>query len=196
MGKVRYLSGQRRVEGRSPRCSGPEILILYRSLTATTKLPSDLSTFSAANEYEKTDVEEKNMERIQISDVAQIYELWNAFAAAANDGDLGGWISLWIDDGIQMPPGAPRRVGKEQIRQEMKPLFDSFDTSKMTIHTEEVRIIGYRAYSHGTYEFEMTPKEGGDTMEVAGKFLTILEKQADSSWKLAIDCFNYDAPPA
>ena len=66
----------------------------------------------------------------------------------------------------------------------------------MSIHPEEVRILGDRAYSHGTYDFEMTPKEGGDTSVVAGNFLTILAKQADGSWKIAIDCFNYDAPPA
>ena len=49
-------------------------------------------------------------------DVALVYELWNEYAAAANDGDMARWISLWIDDGIQMPPDVPRRVGKEEIR--------------------------------------------------------------------------------
>jgi ketosteroid isomerase-like protein len=53
-----------------------------------------------------------------------------------------------------------------------------------------------RAYSHGTYAFTMTSRrEGGDTLEISGKFLTILEKQVDGSWKIAIDRFNYDASP-
>ena len=133
------------------------------------------------------------LERVQVADVAQVYELWNEYAAAANDGDMERWISLWSDDGIQMPPGAPRRVGREEIRREMQPLFDLFDT-KMIIHTEEVRILGDRAYSHGTYEFEMAPKEGGETKSCSGKFLDILEKQVDGSWKIAIDCHNYNAP--
>ena len=134
------------------------------------------------------------IERVQVADVAQVYELWNEYAAAANDGDMERWISLWIDDGIQMPPGAPRRVGKAEIRREMQPLFDLFNTSKMIIHTEEVRILGDRAYSHGTYEFEITPKEGGKTKSCSGKFLDILEKQVDGSWKIAIDCHNCNAP--
>ena len=134
------------------------------------------------------------MERFQVSDVAQIYELWNEYAAAATDGDMERWISLWTDDGIQMPPGAPRRVGKKRIQSEMQPVFDFYDTSEMSIHIEEVRILGDRAYSHGTYEFIVTPKEGGETTSYSGTFLNILEKQVDGSWKFAIDCHNYDAP--
>jgi uncharacterized protein (TIGR02246 family) len=126
--------------------------------------------------------------------VAQVYKLWNEFAAAANDGDLARWIFLWSEDGIQMGPGAPRRVGKEQIRQEMQRLFDEFTTTNMVIHTEEIRILGDRAYSHGTLEYEITPKEGGETRSYSGKCLNILEKQVDGSWKIAIDCHNYDTP--
>ena len=134
------------------------------------------------------------MERIKNIDVALVYELWNEYAAAANTGDMKRWISLWIDDAVQMPPGAPRRVGKEQIRRGMQPLFDHFDTSRMSIHTEEVRILGNQAYSHGTYTFEITPKEGGETKSYSGKFLDILVKQADGTWKIAIDCHNYNMP--
>jgi ketosteroid isomerase-like protein len=40
----------------------------------------------------------------------------------------------------------------------------------------------------------MTPKEGGETTSYSGKFLDILVKQADGSWKIAIDCHNYNEP--
>jgi hypothetical protein len=30
---------------------------------------------------------------------------------------------------------------------------------KIIIHTEEELVLGDRAYSHGTYEFEMTPQQ-------------------------------------
>jgi uncharacterized protein (TIGR02246 family) len=134
------------------------------------------------------------LERTKNIDVGLVYDLWNDFAAAANAGDPERWISLWTDDAVQMPPGAPRRVGKEQIRRGMQPLFDRFKTNHMSVHTEEVRIPGDWAYTHGTYEFEITPKEGGATKSYSGKFLSILDKQVDGSWKIAIDCHNYDAP--
>lgn len=131
-------------------------------------------------------------ERAKTIDVALVYELWNEIAAAANEGDTARWISLWIDDGIQMPPGAPRRVGKANIQKEMQPLFDLFDITNLSIDAEEVRILGDWAYTHGAYEFEMTPKDGGKTKSFSGKFLDILEKQVDGSWKIAIDCHNYN----
>jgi len=134
------------------------------------------------------------MERRMVTDVAKIYGVWNEYAAAANDGDLERWMALWIDDGIQMAPDVPRRVGTDEIREGMQPVFDLFDMSNMVIDTEEVRILGDRAYSHGTYVFEMGPKEGGETKSYSGKFLDILEKQVDGSWKIAIDCHNYNMP--
>ena len=42
---------------------------------------------------------------------------------------------------------------------------------------------------------EVMPKEGGDSIKVNGEYSTILQRQIDGSWKIAIDCFNYDAPP-
>jgi uncharacterized protein (TIGR02246 family) len=133
------------------------------------------------------------LERIQVTDVAQVYELCNEVAAAANEGDLARWISLWTDGGIEMPPGAPRRVGKEQIRREMQLLFERFDISNMTVQPEEVRILGNWAYAHGTYGFEAAPRKTGKIKRYSGKFLAILAKQVDGAWKIAIDCHNCDA---
>ena len=132
------------------------------------------------------------MGRTKNIDVALVYELWNEYAAAANAGDLERWISLWIDDGIQMAPDAPIRIRKKQIREAMRAAFDLFDAHNMTIHMEEVRVLGDWAYSFGAFTFEMTPKGGGKATNCGGKFLDILVKQADGSWKIAIDCHNYN----
>jgi uncharacterized protein (TIGR02246 family) len=137
---------------------------------------------------------EKMMERTKNIDVSQVYKLWEQYANTCNKGDFESWMTLWIEDGIQMAPDAPPRIGKEQIRTAMQPSFDLFDMRKMVIHTAEIRILGDTAYSHGTYTFEMTPKAGGETMQLSGKFLDILAKQANGSWKIAIDCHNYNEP--
>ena len=133
-------------------------------------------------------------ERVLVTDVAKVYQLWNEVAAAMNAGDMERWLALWVDDGMQMPPDAPRRVGKAEIRRGMRSQFDLFDTTKMVVHMEEVRILGEWAYSHGSYEFELVPKGGGETKHYSGNFLDILEKQVDDSWKIAIDCHNYAMP--
>lgn len=128
-------------------------------------------------------------------DVALIYQLWNAYAAAFNVGELERWLALWTDDGIQMPPGAPLRTGKEQIRQEMRPVFELSNEHKMCIHTEEVKVLGDFAFSHGAYEIEMALSALEEPTNLFGKFLTILVKQVDGSWKIAIECFNEDTSP-
>lgn len=133
------------------------------------------------------------LERSRVSDIARINDLWNAYVVAVNAGDLVSWISLWINEGIHMPPAAPRRVGKKQIRAEMQTLFDVFN-KQMALNLEEVRVEGNMAYSHGTYDFVMTPKSGGEIKQGRGKFLTILHRQINGSWKIAVDCFNYDVP--
>jgi uncharacterized protein (TIGR02246 family) len=130
------------------------------------------------------------LERIQAADVAHIYRLWTEVAAAVNAGDLEHWLSLWSERGIQMLPGAPRRVGKAEIRAGMQPLFNQVGACRMVIQAEEVRILGDRAYAHGTYEFERAPQGGAGANRCVGQFLDILERQLDGSWKIAIDCHN------
>lgn len=134
-------------------------------------------------------------ERAQIADVAQVYELWNEYAAACQAGDLDRWMALWCEDGIQMAPGGPPRASKSQIRAAVHPSFADFIMSNMVINTEEVRILGDRGYSHGTYVFEKTSLKGGESISITGHFLSILAKQSDGSWKLVIDCRNYQEPP-
>jgi uncharacterized protein (TIGR02246 family) len=129
-----------------------------------------------------------------VSDVAKVHQLWDEYIDCMHSGDFERWMSLWVEDGIQMPPDVPRRMGVEQIRAGMQPGFELFTMRNTIINTEEVRVLGDRAYSHGTYTYEMTPKEGGETRFISGKFLDILEKQVDGFWKIAIDCHNYNQP--
>ena len=133
-------------------------------------------------------------EMVKYVDVASIYRLLDAYATALNDGDLDRWMALWINEGVLMAPDSPPRVGKEQIWEAIQPLFDGFITSSMVIHTEKVQILGDQSYAYGTYTFERIPKEGGVRMSYSGKFLDILAKQADCSWKFAIDCHNFNEP--
>jgi uncharacterized protein (TIGR02246 family) len=132
------------------------------------------------------------LERVEVAEVAQVYQLWNEYAAAANAGDLERWLALWADDAIQMPPGVPCLVGKAEIRSAMQSMFDQFDTSKMVIQAEEIRVLPGQAYAHGTFEFQRSARNRKEATRYCGKFLDILEKQIDGSWKIAIDCHNYD----
>ena len=130
-------------------------------------------------------------------DITAIKEIGNQYAVACNTGDFDLWISLWADDGVQMPPGTPARIGKEQIREGMKPAFDQMNLD-ITIHSiDDVKVYGDLGLSRGTYTLKMTPKAGGETIIAMpdGKALTLYERQSDGSWKIKYDIFNSNAPP-
>ena len=131
------------------------------------------------------------------ADITAIKEVLNQYAVTANAGDWDGWISLWADDGVQMPPGDPARIGKEQIRAGMKPEFDQLDIDIVIRSIEDARIYGDLGFTRCIYTLKATPKAGGETIDVMpeGKALTLYERQPDGSWKIVYDCFNSSTAP-
>jgi len=106
-------------------------------------------------------------------------------------------MSLWADDGIQMPPDTPARNGKEQIREGMKPVFDDMKLDIAIKSIEDVEVHGDLGLTRCKYTLKLTPKAGGETINAMpdGKALTLFRKQPDGSWKVAYDCFNSNVPP-
>ena len=129
-------------------------------------------------------------------DITAINEVLNKYAVGCNTGDFDLWISLWADDGVQLPPDTPVRIGKEQIGEAMKPAFDQMNVD-ITIHIEEAKVYGDLGLTRCTYTLKMTPKAGGETINAMpdGKALTLYERQSDGSWKIKYDIFNSNTPP-
>jgi len=130
------------------------------------------------------------------SDIAAVKDMLNQYAKGCNTGDFDFWMSLWADDGVQMPPDAPARIGKEQIRENMKPVFDQFNL-KAVIDIAEGKVYGDFGLTRCTYTLDLTPKAGGETIHAMsdGKALTLYERQSDGSWKIVYDCFNSNVAP-
>lgn len=131
------------------------------------------------------------------TDIAAIREVLNQYAVGVSTGDFDHWVSLWADDGRQMPPDAPACVGKEQIRDEMKPVFDEMSMELAILSIEDAKIYGDFGLTRCKYTLKMSPKAGGETINAMpeGKALTLYERQSDGSWKIAFDCFNSSVAP-
>lgn len=157
---------------------------LHRQLSGFSLVLILCLTFGCGQQADVIDVE---------ADSAAMVDVLNKYAQTVTSGDLEGWIALWTDDGVKMAPGAPAIVGKANIRENTIGSFDSF-TSVLTASNEEVKVAGDWGFMRGTYTLSMTPKAGGDSIEDVGKYLSILQRQADGSWKLARDCFNSNGP--
>ena len=137
-------------------------------------------------EYETTGFEE---------DMDAVMEaIWSEYTASIGEGDIERWVEVWVEDGIQLPPGEAAVVGKDNILARNSAVFEPFDVS-MSITNEEVIAEGNWAYARGVYEATLTPKAGGEDIQVDGKYVTILQKQPDGTWKIYRDIFNSNVPP-
>ena len=131
------------------------------------------------------------------TDIAAIRAVLSQYAMSICDGDLDLWISLWADNGTQMPPDAPACIGRVQILEEMKPAFDEMSMELIILSIEDAKIYGGFGLTRCRYTLKMTPKAGGETINAMpeGKALTLYERQSDGSWKIAFDCFSSNIAP-
>ena len=131
------------------------------------------------------------------SDEEAIREILHQYEVTLNNGDFDSWISLWTDNGVQLPPNTPLRTGKEKITEKSKPTFEKMNFDIKITSIEEVRVFDNMGLTTCLYHLILTPKDGGEKIvgEPDGKALTIYEKQSDGTWKILYDCFNSNVPP-
>lgn len=103
------------------------------------------------------------------------------------------FVSFLADDAIFMPSGAPLARGAD-IRASWEELLSlpgfGLEWRPASAHVAQAGDLGYTV---GTYELTVRPE--GAAVVTVGKYVTLWKKQADGSWKVAVDCFNADSPP-
>lgn len=132
----------------------------------------------------------------EADDMAAISTVWVQYRKSLNSGDMDAMISLWMDDSIQLAPGSLPVYGRENIRIMAEVPLDDYIRNVAVIEEKETQIMGDWAYSWGMYKGSLTPKGGGETYFVDGKFFTMLKRQSDGSWKIYRDIFNSNVPPS
>ena len=130
------------------------------------------------------------------ADIAAIEEFMNVYALAMTTGDLDLWMSLYTEDTVKMMPDQPAVFGKEALRASMQPLFDAFTFEEMVIFDVAIQLAGDYAFTCCNFTATMTPKAGGEPSYMDAKDMSIMQRQADGSWKLFWDCWNSNVPPA
>lgn len=131
-----------------------------------------------------------------VEDESRIKQLLDEYGRRWSAGDFEHWLELWTEDGVQMPDGKPTNFGIEAIRADNAPALDQFAFDLTTNPDYVVEVFGDTGYVYGTYQFTATPKGEGEAFEFSGKYLVIVKKQTDGSWKIAIDCYNSNNPHA
>jgi uncharacterized protein (TIGR02246 family) len=130
------------------------------------------------------------------ADVAAIKNSMEKWEKATMAADVDGIMSLFTDTIIYMPPNVPALTGEQSVRDFSQEAHakNSIDEAEFT--SMEVKVIGDWAFDRGTYSEKITPKAGGESMQALGKYIAILEKQADGSWKYTHVIWNSDTPPS
>lgn len=129
-------------------------------------------------------------------DTAKIRELGEARMTAIETGNVDGYLDAYADDAVWMPPAAEEIMGKAAARQIMQGALDEITIDEETTVDEQVVLSPDWVLDRGTYALTRTPKDGGESEEAVGTFLTIWHRQDDGSWKIAYDIWNSDRPMA
>jgi uncharacterized protein (TIGR02246 family) len=135
-----------------------------------------------------------SQEQQRVSAASAAEAIWKEYSESLNSGDLERWLDLWTEDGIQMPPDEPPVVGIDSIEARNGAMLDKF-TVDIGITNQELETAGDWAYSRGTYKARLMPKNGGRPISIDGKYMTILARQPDGTWRIHRDIFNSNAAP-
>ncbi|HEY3128123.1 MAG TPA: DUF4440 domain-containing protein [Acidobacteriota bacterium] len=127
------------------------------------------------------------------TDEDAIKKILKEYAAGYNSGDVAQVMSLWTEDGIVLATQEPAIVGKKAITAWKKRYFDQF-TYRLECTSEEIGIGKDWAFNRGTYTSTATPKSGGRPVQDRGKFIQILRRESNGSWKIARDMGATDLP--
>ncbi len=122
-------------------------------------------------------------------DIAAIEAMSKARAVAFNEGNAANIAIHFTDDALLMAPGQPASQGKEAVQAYYQSIFDQYETS-LNSYYDEVKVEGDLAYGRGFAEVILKPKAGGESVTSTAKYLNILQRQADGSWKTTHDIWN------
>ena len=116
------------------------------------------------------------------ADIEAIKSLIDETSRAWNEGDYEGFVALFDEEIVILPPNKPTVSGIETIKSLYKTFFDSLELS-VTITTEEIHVFGDFAFSRDGWKGSNNPKDGSEPIVFDNKAMYIYKKQSDGSWK-------------
>ena len=135
---------------------------------------------------------------VDVSEVRQAIERLDAqWEDAANRGDAAAVASLYAEDGRFMVPNADIVEGRANIQAAVQGLVD-MKLRNVDLTTVDVGASGDLAYEVGRYSLEVQPPGAPQHVTDKGKYVLVLKRQTDGTWKIVADIFNTNqpAPPA
>ncbi len=118
-------------------------------------------------------------------DERAIREVHTAWIDAVNAGDLVCLLSLMADDVVFLNPGqAP--FGRDGFSPGFSAAHQQARINCIS-ELEDIVVVGEVAYTLSRDALSVTPRAGGEAMQLAGHRITVYRKQPDGRWLLARD---------
>ena len=129
------------------------------------------------------------------ADMAAITKVRDGYVAAFKAGNAAAIGAAYTADAHDMGNAQPTAEGSQAVEAATKAMLDQMASQDMVLTAEKTKVVGDVAYEHGHYKTTLTPK-GGAAMVEEGRYLVVLRRQSDGSWKLAEDMNNLATAPA
>jgi uncharacterized protein (TIGR02246 family) len=130
------------------------------------------------------------------TDLKAIDRVRKSHVGAVNSTNAEAWITMFTDDGVQMPPSAPANIGKKMMLNWIQGFLELFRIEGFALSVAELQVKGDWAFERGTYTITFTHKPSGKVTPDAGKYITIWQRRPDGTWAMARDIWNSDNPPS
>lgn len=126
-------------------------------------------------------------------DKSQINKLHSTESQAIKNQDYQTLQSLWMEDGVMLPPNDSPIRGIEAITAwnlAHKPEPSSIELIQLDQEFQESQRFGSWAFEWGIYSSKVRMIESGDTLQSSGKIMRMLQKDSDGAWKIARTMWN------
>jgi uncharacterized protein (TIGR02246 family) len=113
----------------------------------------------------------------------------SARAEAFNQSDAAAIAVHFTEDAVLMAPGVEAMTGREAVRDYYQSIFDQYEPELESRYVE-IKVEGDLAYGRGIATVTLTPIGGSETTVSTSKYLNILQRQPDGTWKTTHDIWN------
>lgn len=117
-----------------------------------------------------------------------------AFVAALAGRDAKAAAAVYAEDARLLPPSADLIEGRQAIAAFWRAGLEA-GISDVELEPLQVQPYDGVAYEIGRYALWMEPDGEAGPVVDRGKYVLVHERQADGSWRRAVEMFNPDAPP-
>ena len=114
--------------------------------------------------------------------IRQVHATW---IEAVNAGALDRLLALMTDDVMFLTPSQPP-AGREEFPNNFSAGHQQSHI-RCTSNLDEVVVAGDIAHTLARDTLSVTPRSGGETLELAGHRITIYRRQPDGRWLLSRD---------